>query len=101
MSPRSITRWALVYLALTVALSATLLSVAAGALAARPCMEDAACWRWPTMGNHKRGIVLRDGRTAIVGPCGYVRARRTHALDPKRSGHVPGDADARRACNAR
>lgn len=60
------------------------------------CQEDAPCWVWSTMGNHRRGIDTVDGaRGVIVGPCRFARLYRY--IDWSRTDHLRGDATARAA----
>ena len=65
------------------ALAADLARADAGTPAA--CAEDAPCWNWARMGNHRRGIVTLYGNVRVVGPCQYARMRRAHRIDP----HTP------------
>lgn len=60
--------------------------------AAPTCMEDMPCWTWSTMGNHDRGVTLRNGTRVVVGPCAYARARHAHTIDMKRTPKLRGDA---------
>jgi hypothetical protein len=46
-----------------------------------PCQEDEPCWSWPEMGTRSRGVVLRSGARAVVGPCRYRRLARGGLLD--------------------
>jgi hypothetical protein len=50
---------------------------------AHVCAEDDACWTWPTMGNHKRGVVGFTGARRVVGPCQYSRLVRYGLLSPR------------------
>lgn len=57
-----------------------------------PCLEDQACWTWPTMGNRRRGVYVK-GRTAIVivGPCRFQRLVRAHRIDWEGTEVIRGD----------
>jgi hypothetical protein len=82
---------------LTGAAMALALATAAPAHAGAPakCQEDAPCFTWSTMGNHKRGIATVDGAwRRIVGPCEFARLYRY--IDWSRTPHLRGDATARR-----
>lgn len=50
------------------------------------CTEDMSCWRWPTMGNHKRGILVH-GKRSIVGPRAFCRL----PARIRKSQHMKGD----------
>lgn len=66
-----------------VATLALILSAAFGVAAASvhvPCTEGDACWSWPTMGNHKRGVVTVHGTPLVVGPCRFARLYRAHVI---------------------
>ncbi len=41
------------------------------------CMEDAPCWNWATMGDHRRGV-----GGLVVGPCRFQRLVRSGAIQP-------------------
>lgn len=68
------------------------------------CHEDAPCWNWATMGDHKRGVIIIAGRSrtgkdltrkVVATPCEYQHLRRAglvHASTP----HLRGDATAMR-----
>lgn len=82
------------------------LAVAGDAAASTPqsairCVEDAPCWTWSKMGNHKRGIVTAYGTPKIVGPSGYRRIwfdtprSMRHLLGPKMKGDAWAIARAR------
>jgi hypothetical protein len=60
------------------------------------CQEDAPCWNWASMGNHRRGVVTVLGAHVVVSPCRFQRYRRWHALDMRASGRMKGDALALR-----
>lgn len=65
-------------------LAVACLATEAGAATAPACQEDAPCWRWPTMGDHKRGVFIaqRHGtRHAVVGPCRFARLAKSGRLD--------------------
>ena len=36
------------------------------ASASAKCHEDMKCWNWSTMGNHKRGVTLTNGKRVVV-----------------------------------
>lgn len=55
------------------------------------CAEDARCWRWRTMGDHRRGIVTIGGRKRVVGPRAFDRANRGFWIDWRRTPRLPGD----------
>ena len=46
---------------------------AATATLSPTCAEDAPCWVWSRMGNHRRGIVTLSGNVRVVGPCAFQR----------------------------
>lgn len=113
MSTRTTLTLATLYVVALVALSAALTTVAAEAVAyhgpvrttvhtppvrplALPCAEDAPCWHWSTMGNHRRGIVTVHARRVIVGPCRFARYWRTGRIDRTRTPTLRGDGWARR-----
>lgn len=54
------------------------------------CHEDAPCWNWATMGNHRRGVRTVGGRRLVVGPHRFV-AIRAH-IDWSRTPALRGDA---------
>ena len=64
---------------------------ATGRPVARACAEDAPCWNWATMGNHKRAIVTIGGRKLVVGPIRYGRLNRAFRIDWARSARLRGD----------
>lgn len=35
--------------------------------------EDSGNWNWAKCGNRQRGVILLDGSTRVVGPCGFNR----------------------------
>lgn len=67
--------YAVAYMLAFVAAMATLTVGGTQAMAAAPatCAEDAPCWSWSTMGNHRRGVVTLHGNVRIVGPCTFAR----------------------------
>jgi hypothetical protein len=60
------------------------------------CQEDAPCWHWPTMGNHKRGIVTMNGTPLVVGPCRFARMMRAGNIDYQPTDYLRGDRWAMR-----
>jgi hypothetical protein len=60
------------------------------------CQEDAPCWNWATMGDHRRGVVTVLGTRAVVSPCRFARMFRTGAIDYRASGTLKGDTLALR-----
>lgn len=77
---------------MALALHAAVSPVLAASPAATACQEDDPCWRWPTMGNRKRGVVTMWGTPKVV-TCGDFRyLHRTRNLSPgSRAGSLPGD----------
>lgn len=68
MSRRTI---AALYVCGWLALCAT---ISASAQGTARCQEDAPCWVWSRMGDHKRGVVdLRTNALVVVGPCAFRR----------------------------
>ena len=55
------------------------------------CQEDAPCFNWRTMGNHKRGIITTGGRYLVVGPKRFERIRWGAHIDWKRTPILNGD----------
>lgn len=55
------------------------------------CREDARCWNWRTMGNHKRGVVTLAGRHKVIGPIAFDRLDNACRIDWTRSPHLTGD----------
>ena len=55
------------------------------------CAEDQPCWNWRTMGNHKRSIVLTNGRRIVVGPASFDGIRREGRIDWTRTPRLRGD----------
>ncbi len=55
------------------------------------CQEDAPCWNWRTMGDHKRGVVLLSGRHLVVGPVRYDRLNSALRIDWSRTPKLKGD----------
>jgi hypothetical protein len=92
-----------VALAVTAALVLALLGILSAAMmparaaASVRCLEDEPCYRWDTMGNHRRGVFVIGRRARIVvSTCGYARV---HArIDWTRTTHVRGDYYALHAC---
>jgi hypothetical protein len=81
------------------------LAIAVGVMCARTatiasagsCAEDAPCWVWSTMGNHKRSVATRDGAWhVVVGPCRFARLAHGDYIDWSRTPHLRGDWTARR-----
>ena len=72
-----------------------------------PCLEDEDCWRWPTMGNLQRGVVLNTPkgepkRSAVLEPCEFAFYDFRGWIDWKRTPRLPGDQFARaHGCNPR
>jgi len=66
--------------------------------AAHRCAEDDPCWRWPRMGNHRRGVTLLSGRTVIVAPCRFARLARRDRIDWTHTKPLRGDGWAIRHC---
>ncbi len=60
------------------------------------CAEDAPCWNWATMGNHKRGVFLTNGRLLVVGPASFDGIRRERRIDWSRTPHLLGDRRSER-----
>lgn len=55
------------------------------------CQEDMSCWNWVTMGNHRRGVVLLDGRKRSVNRrqfCWYYKNAR---IDWSKTKHMKSD----------
>lgn len=64
--------------------------------------EDSASWVWSECGNRKRGVILRDGTRAVVGPCAFRRAFEGDSIDWTRTARLRGDYVARTArCTVR
>lgn len=59
------------------------------------CQEDAPCWTWSTMGNHRRGIVTIDGRRLIVNRYTFRTLDAIGVVDWRRTRHLRGDWTAR------
>ncbi len=59
--------------------------------AAAICHEDARCWNWRTMGNHKRGVVTLAGRHKVVGPVAFDRLDNACRIDWERTHKLRGD----------
>lgn len=79
-----------IYLALAFAPAAV--AAPYGATSTAPiCMEDRPCWRWRTMGNHRRGVWTIGGRHLVVGPAGFDRLNRAFRIDWTRSVKLRGD----------
>ena len=61
--------------------------------------EDDPCWTWTRHGNGARGVILTNGRTAIVGACEFQRRWYGRSIDRKRTPRLRGDWFARtRGC---
>lgn len=54
------------------------------------CQEDAPCWNWRSMGNHRRGVFTVGGRRLVVGPRRFD-AIRAH-VDWSRTPVLRGDS---------
>ena len=65
--------------------------LASAASATSSCAEDDQCWTWPTMGNHRRGVVTMHGNLPVVGPCRFARMARRHAIDWSSTPRLRGD----------
>ncbi len=55
------------------------------------CQDGQPCWNWRTMGNHKRGIVLTNGRYLVVGPASFDGISRERRIDWTRTPRLKGD----------
>lgn len=74
-----------------------------------PCFEDEPCWRWPTMGNHRRGVVTMNGTPLVVTVRRFCRLYLHGNLDRypfnpdsrPGDGFVPGDWVALHRCGFR
>ncbi len=55
------------------------------------CADGDPCWNWRTMGNHKRGIVLTNGRRLVVGPASFDGIEREGRIDWTRTPRLRGD----------
>lgn len=89
MSTRKITA------ALAAVAALSIPSAAYGANSASRCAEDAPCWSWSTMGDHARGVTLKDGRHVVVRPCRFAQLDRAKRIDWQRTPRLKGDAVAR------
>lgn len=56
------------------------------------CVEDAPCWNWATMGNHRRGIITMWGTPEVVSPCRYQHLAKRGLIAP--GDHMLGDKTA-------
>lgn len=76
--------------------AAIILALASAAVEASPrCYEDQPCWAWSKMGNHKRGIVLKNGRRAVVGVQRFKRLDSKRRIDWTATPRLRGDWTAR------
>lgn len=84
---------------------AAVLGTAEAASSAPTCEEDQKCWTWSTMGNEKRGVILRShiyagGVFRVVGPCTFRKLELSGRIDWTRTDRLRGDHLARRyGCN--
>lgn len=70
----------------------------ASAHTAAVCHEDAPCWNWYRMGNHRRGWTGPWGSPHSGGACRFARAvARHHVFRYRRTQVMRGDHDALRA----
>lgn len=60
------------------------------------CQEDAPCWNWATMGNHKRGVIVANSFDVLVSPCRYQRFMKLGLIDRKATPRLKGDKLAMR-----
>ena len=71
------------------------------------CFEDEPCWRWSTMGDLQRGVVLNTPkgepkRRAVLDPCEFGFYDHMGWIDWQRTPRLRGDAFARRhGCDPR
>lgn len=79
----------------TVAVTA-ILGLSGGPATTNSCTEDMACWSWPRMGNHQRGVFNQHKASVVVGPCRFHRMDRHGRIDWSITEHLHGDRWARK-----
>lgn len=65
--------------------------LSAPAIYVSSCNDDQPCWNWRAMGNHRRAIVLTNGRRLLVNGLSFDGYRREHRIDWTRTPHLRGD----------
>jgi len=66
----------------TVALMGASTSSAQAADSSASCQEDQSCFVWSKMGNLKRGVALKSGKTVVVTACRFQRLSAAGKLAP-------------------
>lgn len=85
---------------LSVVVALAVLADPSSASSGRVCHEDQRCFNWTADGNGARGVILRNGRTIVVGPCAFQRrwygVGTGSRIDRARTPNLKGDRWARR-----